>query len=132
MRHPLFSAGVSGDFLVEDEKAILKFGNLGTHARAMLFQQSAALRFSLDAAFPKFCIAQHFPDRHPRRFQAVEKFDPDQDRCVVVTLARLVPIGIGKQPDPLVIADRMRRQTRAFRQLTDLHEHLLLSRRLGS
>lgn len=99
---------------------------------AVLFEQRAALRFRADAALPQGCVAQHFPDRHPSRFKTVEKFYPDQDRCVVVTLARSIPVGMGEQPDPLIVADGVGRQSRTLRQFTNLHECLLSSRRLGS
>lgn len=97
---------------------------MGANAFTMLFQHFASFRLRADAALPQGRIAQHVPDRHPGRFQTPEKLDPDQDGYVIVPLARLVPVGIGKQPDPLIIADRMGRKSRAFGQFTDLHKHL--------
>ncbi len=91
---------------------------------ALLFQQHATLRFRRCAAVSKCRVAQHFPDRHSRCLHAVEKFDPDQNGCVVITLARSVPVGIGKQPDPLVVADGVGRQSRTLRQLANLHANL--------
>jgi len=104
---PRFVTGISGDLGVEDEKACLKFGHMGTNPVAVLFQQRPAIGASAGAEFPQCRIAQHFPDRHSRRFQATEKFDPDEDGCVIVPLARSIPVGVGKQPDPLVIANRV-------------------------
>lgn len=46
---------------------------------AVLFKQRAALRFRADATFPQGLVAQHFPDRHPGRFETVEKFYPAED-----------------------------------------------------
>lgn len=60
---------------------------MGTNPRPVLFQQLTAFGLRTDAAFPQGRIAQHVPDRHPGRFQTVEKFDPDQDGCVIVPLA---------------------------------------------
>lgn len=94
---------------------------------AMLFQHIASLRFRADAALPQGCVAQHVPDRHPGRSQTAKESDPDQDRCVVVPLARLVPVRIGQQPDPLIVTDGMGRQSRTLCQFTDLHEHLVLA-----
>jgi hypothetical protein len=50
--HPLFLAGVSGNFGVEDEKAGLQIGHLGANTFAVLFEQSAAFRFRADATLP--------------------------------------------------------------------------------
>jgi len=52
---------------------------MGADTLAVLFEQSAAFRFGADAALPQGCVAQHFPNRHPGRFEALEKFYPDQD-----------------------------------------------------
>lgn len=98
---------------------------MGTNPLTLLLQHVTAFGFRAGAAFPQSGIAQHIPDRHPGRLQVAEKFDPGQDGCVIVTLARSVPVGIGKQPDPLIITDGMSRQSRTLRQFTDLHEHLL-------
>lgn len=97
---------------------------MGTNPLTLLLQHFTAFGFRADAAFPQSRIAQHVPDRHPGRLQAAEKFDPDQDGCVIVPLARSVPVGIGKQPDPLIVTDGMNRQSRTLRQFTDLHEYL--------
>lgn len=78
---------------------------MGTDTLAVLFEQSASLRLRANAALPQRRVVQHFPYRHPGRFEAFEKLYPDQDRYVVVTLARLVPAGIRKQPDPLIVTD---------------------------
>src|SRR5690606_5142118 len=77
--HPLFHAGISGNLGVEDEKAGLQFGHMGADTLAVLFKQRTALRFRANAALPQGRVAQHFPNRHPGRFEAVEKFYPDQD-----------------------------------------------------
>ena len=74
---------------------------------AMLFQQGAAVGFRAVAALPERGVAQHLPDRHAGRLQAAEEVDPDQDGGVIVPLARAVPVGIGQEPDPLVVADRV-------------------------
>ena len=50
-----------------------------TDALAMLFEQRAALVFRADATLPQSRVAQHFPNWHPGRFEAVEKLYPDQD-----------------------------------------------------
>jgi len=105
---PLLRAGIISGYLgIEDEKAGLKFSNMGADAVTVLLHQLATLRFRTDAFFPQSCISQHFPDRHPCRLQAIEERDPDQDRRIVITLAGLVSIGIRQQPDPLVVTDRM-------------------------
>lgn len=104
---------------------------MDTDAIAMLFQYFAPLHLRADAALPQSRIAQHVPDRHPDRPQTPEEFDPDQDGCVVVPLARLVPVRIGKQPDPLIVTDGIGRQSRTLRKFTNLHEHLFPSRRIN-
>lgn len=92
--------------------------------RALLFQQRATFRLRLGAAVSQGGVAQHVPDRHSRCLHAVKKLDPDQNGCVVITLARWVALGIGKQPDPLVVADGVGRQSRTLRQLANLHANL--------
>jgi hypothetical protein len=49
---PLFLADISGNLGVEDEKAGLQFGHMGTDTLTVLFKQRAALRFRADAALP--------------------------------------------------------------------------------
>ena len=83
----------------------MKFSDAGMHPFSMLGQQVATLRFRDDAAFPQGGVAQHLPDRHPRLFQPTEEFDPDKDGRVVVPLTGMVPVRVGEQPDPLVVAD---------------------------
>lgn len=103
-----------------------------TDTLTVLLEQCAALRFRVAAALPQGRVTQHFPYRHPGRLETIEKFHPGQDRCVVVTLARLVPVGMGKQPDPLIITDGVGRQSRTLCQLANLHQRLLSSRRRES
>lgn len=93
-----------------------------TDTLTVLFEQCAALRFRVDATLPQGCVTQHFPNGHPGRFETIEKFYPGQDRCVVVTLAGLVPVGMGKQPYPLIVTDGVGRQSRTLRQLANLHQ----------
>lgn len=92
----------------------------------MLFQQPATFGFGAGPLFTKRRVAQHFTDRHTGRFQAAEKLDPDEDRGIVVTAAGSIPVGVWKQPDPLVIADGVSCQSRALGQFTDFHLHLFL------
>ena len=82
-----------------------------TDTLTVLFQQRAAFFFRANAALPQSCIVQHFPNRHSSHLETVQKFYPGQDRCVVITLARLISVGKGKQPDPLIITDRIGRQS---------------------
>jgi hypothetical protein len=76
---PLLGAGIAGDFGVEDEKAGFQLFDMRPDALAMLFEQFAALRLRRDTTILQLRIAEHFPDRHPRRFQAAEKLDPGED-----------------------------------------------------
>lgn len=101
----------------------MQVSHVGADALAVLLQHVPALSLGDDAALPQGCVAQHLPDRHSGRLETAEERDPNQDRCVVVTLARLVPVGIGKQSDPLVIADGVSGQSRTLRQFANLHEH---------
>lgn len=94
---------------------------MGTHAFAVPFQYRASLCLGVAASIAKLRIKEHFPDRHAGRLQAPEKLDPEEDRGIVIALAGLVPVGIGQQPDPLVVADRMGRQSGTPCQFTDLH-----------
>ena len=123
MLAPCSRAGVASNLGVENEKARLQFGSVGTDGRTVPLQKLATLSVSADAALPQCCVAQHVPDRHPGRLQTAEKLDPGQDRCVVIPMARLVAVSIGQQPDPLIVTNRMCCQSRAFRQFTNLHEH---------
>jgi hypothetical protein len=50
-----------------------------TDTLAVLFEHCATLRFRANAAPPQGRVAKHFPNRHSGRFEAVEKFYPDQD-----------------------------------------------------
>jgi hypothetical protein len=105
---PLFRAGISGisgNLRVEDEKAGFQFVDVGADALAMLFKKFATFSLCRNTTIPQLRKAEHVPDRHSRRFQASEELDPDKNRSAVVTVTRLVPIRIGQQPDPLVIAD---------------------------
>ena len=99
----------------------MQFGHMRTDTLTVLFEQCAALCFRVDAALPQGCVTQHFPNRHPGRFETIEKFYPGQDRCVVVTLTRLIPVGMGKQPDPLIVTDGVGRKSRTLRQFANLH-----------
>src|SRR6266581_2276935 len=120
---PCSRAGVASNLGVENEKAGLQFGNVGTDGRTVALQKLATLSLGADAALPQCCVAQLVPDRHPGRLQTAEKLDPGQDRCVVIPMARLVAVSIGQQPDPFIVTNRMGCQSRAFRQFTNLHEH---------
>jgi hypothetical protein len=77
--HPLFRADIAGDFGVEDEKTGLQFGNMSSDAFPVLFEQFSAFGLRRRATIPKSRISQHLPNRHSGRFQATEKFNPDQD-----------------------------------------------------
>lgn len=91
---------------------------------AMLLDQAPPFGFGADTAFPQGRIAEHLADRHAGRLQTAEKLDPDENGCVIVPLARPVPIRVGQQPDPLVIADGMGGKSRALGEFTDLHASL--------
>jgi len=123
--HPLFAAGIPGDFVGEDMKAGLQFGDTLPDAFAVLFEQLAPFGLGRRAAVPERRIAQHLADRHPRRFEPAEKFNPNQNRCVVVALPRLISNGVRKEPDPLVVADGVGCQTRTLRELSNLHAPLV-------
>ncbi|MBB4003825.1 hypothetical protein GGR03_002906 [Aurantimonas endophytica] len=120
----LDTAGIASDLGIEDEKAGLQFGDMGSDTLAMFFEHLPARRSGHVAFRTERRVAQHLADRHAGRFQAAEKFDPRQDGCVVVPLSRAVTISIGKQPDPLIIAKRVGRQTRPPCELADLHGSL--------
>ncbi len=89
----------------------MQFGDPFPDAFAMLLEQLAAFSLGRRAAVPKRRVAQHLADRHPGGFQAAEKFNPGKDRCVVVALPRPIANGVGNEPDPLVVADRVGCQT---------------------
>ncbi len=57
------------------------------HLGPVLLEQDAAGILGGSPAGAEFGVAQHVPDRHPGGLETTEKFDPDQDRRVVVTLA---------------------------------------------
>ncbi len=117
-------AGVAGDLGVEDDETGLQLGDPNPNPLAMLLEQLAALAFGSNALGAQRRVAQHLPDRHSRRFQAAEKFDPGKDGRVVVALLRSVSRGIGEQPNPLVIADRVGCQPRTPGEFADLHKRL--------
>jgi len=66
---PCSRAGVASNLGVENEKARLQFGSVGTDGRTVALQKLATLSVSADAALPQCCVAQHVPDRHPGRLQ---------------------------------------------------------------
>ncbi|WP_258195212.1 hypothetical protein [Pseudomonas japonica] len=74
--YPRGVTGIAGNLLVKDEQAVAEFGDMGANTFAVLHKQLAPLGFGLRATRSKVGVAQHFPDGHSRRFQAVEKFDP--------------------------------------------------------
>ena len=119
-------AGIAGDLAVEDDEAGGQFCNMGADGIAMPLQQGATLDFGAGAFFPQRCVAQHLADRHSGRLEPAQELDPGQDRGVVVTLAGTIAVGVGQQPDPLIVANRVGRQSATLRQLTDLHAHLSL------
>jgi hypothetical protein len=104
---PLCVIAITGDLGIEDEKTGLEFGHLGTYSLTMVFEQFTALGFRFDPTLAQARITQHVPDRHSGCFQPTKKFNPDQNRRVVVTMARSVTLSKREQPDPFVIADRM-------------------------
>ena len=57
----------------------MQFGHMRTDTLTVLFEQRAALRFRVDAALPQGRVTQHFTNRHPGRFETIEKFYPDKD-----------------------------------------------------
>jgi hypothetical protein len=77
--HPLFWAGITGDLGIEDEKAGLQLGNMSSDAFPVLFKQLPAFALCCRAPAPKSRVPQHLPNRHAGRFQATEKFNPNQD-----------------------------------------------------
>ncbi len=99
---------------------------MSADALSVLLQRFATRCFRSEALFPQGCIVQHFADWHSSRLQAVEKLDPDEDRRIVVAVSGLVPVSLREQPDLLVVADRVGRQPRTFRQFANLHRRLLL------
>jgi len=102
---PLLQAGVTGDLGVEDKKTGVQIGYMSADALAVLFEQLATLRLGTGAALPQDRVTQHLSDRHSGRLQTIEKFDPTQNRCVIVSLTRWIPVRAGNQPDPLIITD---------------------------
>lgn len=94
--HPLFFLGIAKDFGVEDEKSSLKIRQMRAHLVPMRLQQKASVRASDGAPLTQCRIAQHLADRHAGGFQTVQKVDPDQDRPVVVPLARAVAASAGQ------------------------------------
>lgn len=110
-----------------------EFGDMGANTFAVLRKQLAPLGFGVRATCSKVGVAEHFPNRHSRRFQAVEKLDPPQDGRGIIPLAGVVTVGKGQQPDAFVIPKCVRRKPRAFCQFTDFHKHPVVQtpRRLG-
>ncbi len=84
---------------------------MNANALTVLLQQLTALCLGAGPLLAKGCIAQHLADGHAGRLQAAEKRDPDQDRRIVVAAAGAIPVRIGQQPDPLIVTDRMGRQS---------------------
>jgi hypothetical protein len=129
MAGPLVRAGVAGDLRVEDEEAVPAIGDPPPHLLAMLFEQPPTFRAGHGPSRPQVRVAEHLPDRHPGGLESTEETDPSEDRCVVVPPTGAVPIGVGKQPDPLVITERVSRHSGPLREIADLHGRLFSSRR---
>lgn len=94
---------------------------MGANRIAMRFKDLLTLRPGSRTLLTQGRIAQHVANGHAGGFEPVQELDPGQDRGVIVPLARLISGRARQKPDPLVIADRMGRQPRAFCQLSDLH-----------
>ncbi len=94
---------------------------MGADAIAMRVQKVVAVVLGGRTRRSHRGIAQHVADRHPGRLQTAEKLDPDQGRGVVVAPAAAIAVGIGQQPDPFVIPDRVGRNPGSSCQFSDLH-----------
>jgi hypothetical protein len=93
--YPRCLAGIAGDLFVEDEQAVRKIGGMSADTLTVLYKHLAALSFRFHTARSQGCITQHFADWHSGCFQTPQKFDPDQNRSVVVPLPRLVAFDKG-------------------------------------
>ncbi len=87
----------------------------------MHLQDLAALVLGAGPGRPQLCIAQHLADRHPGCPEMADEADPDQDTLVIVAPPAPPARGVGKQPDPLVVADGMHAQPAGFSQVSDPH-----------
>src|SRR3569833_2623685 len=87
----------------------------------MPIEQRAPFHLRRGPGLPELRVELHVPDRHADRLHTTEKFDPGQDRSVVVALFRSIAPRVGKQPDPLVVADGMSRQSRPSREFAYFH-----------
>lgn len=82
---------------------------MGANAGTVMLKQGATFGLRADTALAQCGVVQHFTQRHSGGLQTIEKPGPSEDRCVVITLAGAVPVGMRQQPDPLVITDRVSR-----------------------
>jgi hypothetical protein len=118
--HPV-CAGISGYFFVEDRQASFQFGGMGANPVAMVGQKLLALRIGRRPFGPQLRIAHHLADRHSGRFQTAKKCDPDQDGGVIIPVPGSVSRRTWQQPDSFVVADRVRAEAAAFREISDFH-----------
>jgi hypothetical protein len=107
MDGPLISVGIAGDLRVEDEEAVLKVGDAPPHLFPMMLEQASTVRAGCRPLRPQIRVAEHLADRHSGGLEPAEEGDPSQDRRVVVSPSGSVPVCVGKQPDPLVVAERV-------------------------
>ena len=98
----------------------------------VFFEHALTSGFGHIALLTERGVSKHFADRHSGRFQATEKLDPDQHSYIVVPPPRTVPVGIGKQSDPLIIPQGMGRQTTPLCEIANLHGNLFSLRRRHS
>ena len=99
----------------------MEFGNLRANLLPMDLQHLLPGWPGSVAVVTKRRVAQHVPDRHSRGLEATEECDPGQDRRVEITLTGAIPVSVWKQPDALVVAQRMGRQAGSFCKVADLH-----------
>lgn len=88
--------------------------NFCENIRQMLFQHLATILHRRVPSAAQLCKRLHLADRHMRRSQTQQKFDPSHIRCRIAPLASSRTTDRGDQPDALVIAQGVGRQARAL------------------
>ena len=82
--------------------------------RQVLFQHLATILHRRVPSAAQLCKRLHLADRHMRRSQTQQEFDPSHIRCRIAPLAPSRTTDRGDQPDALVIAQGVGRQARAL------------------
>ena len=119
MRKRVLRLLVIGDLVGDGGEIALQLGDPLKHLVPVFLKQRPSHRDGAVALAAKFGVALHVADRHAGGAQALQEGQPREILGVVTTLAAVHARDRVKQPDALVVAQRVRREPRQRRNLRD-------------